>query len=86
MLKNYLKVAVRSLLKNKTFSTINIFGLALSMSVCVGIISLGVYSKDPVNFTIVAIIAGLISIMTTTHTDMLSASPKILIVEKVLFL
>ena len=40
MLKNYLKVAVRSLLKNKTFSTINIFGLALSMSVCVVVIML----------------------------------------------
>ncbi|MEM6817086.1 MAG: ABC transporter permease, partial [Bacteroidota bacterium] len=40
MLKNYLKVAVRSLLKNKTFSTINIFGLALSMSVCIVVIML----------------------------------------------
>lgn len=40
MLKNYLKVAIRSLLKNKTFSIINIFGLAISMSVCLVVIML----------------------------------------------
>lgn len=40
MLKNYLKVAVRSLLKNRTFSVINVFGLALSMSVCIVVIML----------------------------------------------
>lgn len=34
MLKNYILIAWRSLLKNKLFSFINIFGLALSMSVC----------------------------------------------------
>lgn len=34
MFKNYLKVCLRSLLKNKTFSFINIFGLAVSMSIC----------------------------------------------------
>jgi putative ABC transport system permease protein len=34
MFKNYLKTAVRSLRKNGLFSAINIFGLALSMSVC----------------------------------------------------
>jgi len=34
MLKNYLKVCIRNLFKNKTFSFINIFGLAVSMSVC----------------------------------------------------
>ena len=34
MFKNYIKVAVRTLLKNKLFSAINIFGLALSMSIC----------------------------------------------------
>ncbi|WP_221394440.1 ABC transporter permease [Dyadobacter sp. NIV53] len=32
MLKNYFKIAIRSLLKNKLFSFINIFGLALGMS------------------------------------------------------
>ncbi|MHA4739253.1 ABC transporter permease [Dyadobacter sp. MSC1_007] len=32
MFENYMKVAVRSLLKNKLFSFINIFGLALGMS------------------------------------------------------
>jgi len=33
MLNNYLLLALRNLLKNKTFSFINIFGLTLSMSV-----------------------------------------------------
>lgn len=40
MFFNYLKVGIRSLLKNKTFSLINIFGLATSMSVCIIIIML----------------------------------------------
>ena len=40
MFLNYLKVGLRSLLKNKTFSFINILGLATSMSVCIIIIML----------------------------------------------
>lgn len=38
MLKNYLKIAFRNLYKNKVYSFINIFGLAVSMSVCLLII------------------------------------------------
>jgi len=38
MLKNYIKICLRSLFKNKTFSFINIFGLAVSMSICLLII------------------------------------------------
>lgn len=34
MLRNYLKIALRTLGRHKLFSFINIFGLALSMSVC----------------------------------------------------
>lgn len=34
MLKNYFNTALRNLLKNKTFSFINIVGLAISMSAC----------------------------------------------------
>lgn len=34
MFRNYLKIAVRNLFRHKLFSFINIFGLALSMSVC----------------------------------------------------
>lgn len=34
MIKNYLTIAFRTLLKNKVFSFINIFGLALGMAVC----------------------------------------------------
>jgi putative ABC transport system permease protein len=35
MLQNYLKVAIRQLLKNKVFSFINIFGLSTGIAVCV---------------------------------------------------
>jgi putative ABC transport system permease protein len=38
MIKNYFKIAWRNILKNKTFSLINITGLAVSMSVCLLII------------------------------------------------
>src|SRR5829696_6467657 len=34
MIKNYLKVAWRNLLKNKTFSFINIFGLSVGLTCC----------------------------------------------------
>jgi len=34
MLKNYLKIAFRQLWKHKLFSALNIFGLAVSMSIC----------------------------------------------------
>lgn len=48
MLRNYLKIAWRNLLRNKSFSLINILGLAVSMSVCLLIIMIGVdqYSFD----------------------------------------
>jgi len=38
MLKNYLKVALRTLLKHKSFSLINILGLAIGLPVCLLII------------------------------------------------
>lgn len=47
MLKNYLKIAWRSLLKGKGYSFINIFGLALGLS-CFMLISLWI--KDEVNY------------------------------------
>src|SRR5688572_31902691 len=40
MLRNYLKTAIRSLFRNRFFSAINIFGLAIAMSICMGIIML----------------------------------------------
>lgn len=38
MLKNYLKVSIRNIARHKAFSFINVFGLALAMSVCLLII------------------------------------------------
>jgi putative ABC transport system permease protein len=34
MLQNYLKIALRSLLRQKSYSAINIIGLALGMACC----------------------------------------------------
>ncbi|HRI80261.1 MAG TPA: ABC transporter permease, partial [Cyclobacteriaceae bacterium] len=34
MLHNYLKIALRSLMRNKIYSTINILGLALGVACC----------------------------------------------------
>src|SRR6476660_3885083 len=38
MFKNYLKVALRNLWKNKAFSSINIIGLAIGLAVCLLIV------------------------------------------------
>ncbi|HEY9489967.1 MAG TPA: ABC transporter permease, partial [Chryseosolibacter sp.] len=40
MIRNYFLVALRNLTRNKFFSAINIFGLAVSMSICMAIIML----------------------------------------------
>lgn len=40
MLKNYFKIALRNIVKHRTFSFINIFGLAVAMCVCMAIIML----------------------------------------------
>ncbi|MCZ8355573.1 MAG: ABC transporter permease [Cyclobacteriaceae bacterium] len=40
MLYNYFKIAIRNLIKHKSFSFINILGLALAMSACMAIIML----------------------------------------------
>ena len=40
MLKNYFTVAVRNILKHRVFSFINIFGLAVAMSICMAIMML----------------------------------------------
>jgi putative ABC transport system permease protein len=40
MLYNYLKTAVRSLLRHRFFSAINVFGLAVAMSICMAMIML----------------------------------------------
>lgn len=48
MLNNYLKVGVRNIIRYKVFSFINVFGLAIAMSVCLLVIQLLVdqYSYD----------------------------------------
>jgi putative ABC transport system permease protein len=40
MIRNYFLVAIRNLTRNKFFSAINIFGLAVSMTICMAIIML----------------------------------------------
>lgn len=40
MLKNYITIALRTIRKHRTFSFINIFGLAVAMCICMGIIML----------------------------------------------
>jgi putative ABC transport system permease protein len=47
MLKNYLKIAVRNLTRNRVFSLINIAGLALGLTCCMLIV---LYTKDEVSF------------------------------------
>src|SRR6185295_4585250 len=47
MFKNYLKVALRNLWKNKGFSAINIIGLSAGLSVCLLIV---LYVKDELGY------------------------------------
>lgn len=47
MIKNYLKIAWRNLLKNKAYSLINILGLAISLACCMAI---GLFIWDELNF------------------------------------
>lgn len=50
MLRNYLKVALRNILKHKLFSLINIFGLSVSIATCLLIILLVYGQKRVDNF------------------------------------
>ena len=46
MWSNYFKIALRNLLKNKSFASINIFGLALGMACCLFIIQYVRYERS----------------------------------------
>ena len=46
MLKNYLKIALRNIWKNKVFSAINIVGLAVSMVACIVIMLFVFYERS----------------------------------------
>ena len=46
MFRSYLKIAWRNLLKNKTFSIINIAGLAIGMAACITIMLFVLYEKN----------------------------------------
>ncbi len=46
MLRNYLKIAYRNLLKNKVFSLINILGLAIGMAACLLIVRYVVFESS----------------------------------------
>src|SRR3954453_20226305 len=50
MFKNYFKTALRNLLKNKTFSSINIVGLAIGMAVCIVIMLFVFHERSFDNF------------------------------------
>src|SRR5215510_3751120 len=50
MFKNYFKTAWRNLIKNKTFSFINIAGLAIGMAACILILLFVFYEKSFDNF------------------------------------
>lgn len=47
MFKNYLKVALRGLLKNKFSSIINVFGLSIGLSSC---LLIGLYIKNELSY------------------------------------
>ena len=47
MIKNYIKIALRNILKHKGYSFINIFGLAIGMAVCILIL---LYVQDELSF------------------------------------
>src|SRR5471030_2739174 len=47
MIKNYIKTAFRSLMKNKGFTFINVFGLALGLAICMLIVF---YVADELGF------------------------------------
>ena len=46
MIKNYFKIAFRNLWKNKAFSAINIFGLAIGIAACIVIMLFVFYEKS----------------------------------------
>jgi putative ABC transport system permease protein len=80
MLKSYLKTALRSLLKNKTFSLINISGLALGTSCCLYILlyvqdqySYDKHQKDAQNIYRVTTTA----VLTGDKHNMATASPPV---------
>lgn len=47
MIKNYLTIALRSMMRNKAYSAINIFGLAVGLSCC---LLLALYIQDEVSY------------------------------------
>ncbi|MEM6843865.1 MAG: ABC transporter permease, partial [Bacteroidota bacterium] len=50
MLRSYLKIAYRNLLKNKVFSLINILGLAIGMAACLLILQYVTFELSYDNF------------------------------------
>ena len=47
MFKNYLKIALRNLIKNKLYSLINVSGLAVGMA---SVLLIGLYVQDELSF------------------------------------
>jgi putative ABC transport system permease protein len=83
MLQNYIKVAVRNLYQHKYFSILNVFGLAIGMSVSLLLISLVGYIKTYDNFQINK--KDIYTIVTTRHEgieELEYASAPIVLAEK----
>ena len=66
MIKNYLKLAFRHLLRKKTFSFINIFGLTVGLTSC---LLIGLFITDELSFDRFHANAGRIARVTSERTD-----------------
>jgi len=47
MFSNYLKIALRNLMRNRVYSAINIFGLAMGVACC---LLLSLYIQDEISY------------------------------------
>lgn len=66
MIRNYFNTAIRNILRHRFFSIINVFGLALAMSICMGIIML---VADQLQYDLYNTNKDLIYRVTTIHVD-----------------
>ena len=80
MIQNYIKIAIRNLLRHKFFSLINIFGLAAGMSICLLIISMLMEQKSYDQFH--AHKDRIYRVITDRHPDKKTATSPALLAEE----